>query len=212
MIIETIRKIGLTNLRPIPTILELADRSTIKPEGILDDLVISVDSWEYPADFLVLKPKSQLGGHPLILGRPSLATTNACISFRSGSMTISDGTKINNLTLYPLARPSLEAETPLWMEPEEEEGVQPLVTIGKALTFKDETEDDAINNFISEPTYVNKKIYQILNTALSEEEQKNIIEEALVSGTHIVPVLKNLKSVPIEVESGKPMNINPSLP
>ena len=70
MTIETVRKLGLTNLRPTPIILELADRSTIKLEGILDDLVISVDSWEYHVDFLVLQPKSQLGGHPLILGRP----------------------------------------------------------------------------------------------------------------------------------------------
>ena len=97
------------------------------------------------------------------------------------------------------------------MEPEEEEGVQPLLTIGKALNFKDETEDDAINNFISEPTSVNKKIYQILNATLGEEEQENLIEEALVSDTHIVPVLKILKNVPIEVESGKTMNINSSL-
>ena len=97
------------------------------------------------------------------------------------------------------------------MELEEEEGVHPLLTIGKALTFKDETEDDAINNFISEPTSVNKKIYQILNTTLGEEEQENITEEALVSDTHIVTVLKNLKSVPIEVESRKTLNINPSL-
>ena len=58
MTIETVRKLGLTNLRPIPTILELVDRSTIKHEGILDDLVISVDSWEYPANFFVLQPKS----------------------------------------------------------------------------------------------------------------------------------------------------------
>ena len=58
------------------------------------------------------------------------------------------------------------------MEPEEEEGVQELLTIGKALTFKDETEDDAINNLSSEPTSVNKKIYQILNATLGEEEQK----------------------------------------
>ena len=77
----------------------------------------------------------------------------------TGSMTISDGTKIKNLTLYPPARSSLEAETPLWMELEEEEGVQPLLTIGKALNFKDEIEDDAINNFISEPTSINKQIY-----------------------------------------------------
>ena len=44
MTIETIRKLGLTNLRPTPTILEWANRSTIKPEGILDDLVILVES------------------------------------------------------------------------------------------------------------------------------------------------------------------------
>ena len=44
MTIETIRKLGLTNLRPTPTILELEDRSTIKLEGILDDLVISINS------------------------------------------------------------------------------------------------------------------------------------------------------------------------
>ena len=55
--IETVKKLGLTNLRPTPTILELEKRSTIRPKWILDDLVISVDSWEYPADFLVLQPK-----------------------------------------------------------------------------------------------------------------------------------------------------------
>ena len=86
-------------------------------------------------------------------------------------MTILDGNKIKNLTLYPPTRPSLEAETPLWMELEKEEGVQSLLIIGKALTFKDETEYNAVNNFISEPTSVNKKIYQILNTTLGEEEQ-----------------------------------------
>ena len=56
------------------------------------------------------------------------------------------------------------------------------------MNFKYETEDDAINNFISEPTSVNKKIYQTLNVILSEEEQENLTEETLVSDTHIVPV------------------------
>ena len=74
-------------------------------------------------------------------------------------MTISDGTETKNLTLYPLAPPSLEVETPLWMELEEEEGVQPLLTIGKALTFKDETEGDSINSFISDLTSINKQAY-----------------------------------------------------
>ena len=90
------------------------------------------------------------------------------------------------------------------MEPEEEEGIHPLLMIQKALTFKDETKDNAINNFINEPTSVNKKIYQILNATLGEEEQENITEEALVNDIHIGLALKNSKSVPIEVESGKP--------
>ena len=85
-------------------------------------------------------------------------------------MTISDGTETKNLTLYPPARPSLEAETSFWMEPEEEEGVQPLLTMGKALTFKDEAKDDVINNLINEPTLVNKEVYQILNITLGKEE------------------------------------------
>ena len=59
--IENIWKLGLTNLRPTPTILELTDKSTIKTRGILDDLIVSVDSWEYPTYFLVLQPKSWLG-------------------------------------------------------------------------------------------------------------------------------------------------------
>ena len=86
-----------------------------------------------------------------------------------------------------------------------------MLTIGNALTFKDETEDDSINNFINEPTFVNKQIYQILNSTLGEEEQENIIEETLISDTHIVLVLKSSKSVPIEIEPGKTLNINPSI-
>ena len=97
------------------------------------------------------------------------------------------------------------------MELEEEEGVQPLLTIGKALTFKDETKDDAINSCISEPTSVNKQIYQILNRTLGEEEQENLIHETLVSDTHIILVLKKLKSVTVEIEPRKTLNINPNL-
>jgi len=68
---------------------------------------MSVDSWEYPADFLIINPRNQLDGHPLILGRPWLATTDAYISCRIGSMTIERGINVKNITLYPLAQPSL---------------------------------------------------------------------------------------------------------
>lgn len=69
-------------LRQTPTILQMVDRSTIRPKGILDDIVIFIESWEYPAYVMVLKTKSSLSGSPLILRRPWLAKTNAYISHR----------------------------------------------------------------------------------------------------------------------------------
>ena len=33
-------------LRPTPSILELTDRTMVKPVGVLDDIIVSVASWE----------------------------------------------------------------------------------------------------------------------------------------------------------------------
>ena len=87
--------------------LQLVDRSMVKPVGTLHDIAISVDSWEYPADFLIINPRSGLDGHPLILGRPWFATSDAYIGCRMGNMKIVRGGAIKNLILYPLAKPSL---------------------------------------------------------------------------------------------------------
>ena len=108
MTIETLKQLGIAILGTTPTILEMADRSTVKPKGVVDDIVVSIDSWEYPAEFVVLQPKSQLGGHPVILGRPWMATADAYISCRSGSMTISHGSTIKNMNLYPLSKPIID--------------------------------------------------------------------------------------------------------
>jgi hypothetical protein len=97
----TCQKLGITSVEPTSTLLELADRSVVRPEGTLHDVMVSVDSWEYPADFLIINPKNRLDGHPLILGRPWLATADAYIGCRQGSMTITRGSNIKNLALYP---------------------------------------------------------------------------------------------------------------
>jgi len=76
----TCQKLGITSLDPTITLLELANRSVVKPKGALQDVMVSVDSWEYPADFLIINPRNRLDGHPLILGRPWLATANAYVS------------------------------------------------------------------------------------------------------------------------------------
>jgi hypothetical protein len=47
-------------------------------------------------------------GHPVILGRPWLATTDAFIGCRLGEMTISNGIARKKLTLYPPSKPTLQ--------------------------------------------------------------------------------------------------------
>ena len=52
---ENMLKLNLQGiLRKTTTVLQLADRSTVAPEGIVEDVMVSIDSWEYPTDFLVL--------------------------------------------------------------------------------------------------------------------------------------------------------------
>eukprot|EP00253_Pinus_taeda_P007304 PITA_07304 len=87
---QTMEQLKLPNLLFTPTLPQLADRSIIKPDGVLEDISVSLDSWEYPVYFMILTPKNNLGGHPLILGRPWLATADAFISCRYGDMYISD--------------------------------------------------------------------------------------------------------------------------
>ena len=122
------------------------------PEGIVEDVLVSVDSWEYPADFLVLQPKEKLTGYPLILGTPWLATVDAYISCREGSMTIKNGPMSKQLVLYPPAQPLLEHDLPLWLDEGEEDEVYyapfcTLETTGRG----PQTEDDLIEALIQNP-------------------------------------------------------------
>ena len=57
-------------LRPTPTILELVDKTKIIPEGILDDIIVTLASWEYLVDFLVIHSKDHAKGNLIIMGRP----------------------------------------------------------------------------------------------------------------------------------------------
>jgi hypothetical protein len=207
MTLETLQLLQLQDeVRETPTILELADRSTIKPEGVIEDLIISVESWNYPVDSTVLQPKTKLGGHLLILGRPWLATSDAFISFRSGSMTISNGYETNQLTLYPHATPLASNDNSVWVDLEDQP-TQPLLTIGQDLSLKDSTEDEIINNFICKPSSVTPHIYNQLITVLDSDNQGNLSTESPPQ----TPKTISSKSILVEIEPGKTLNINPHL-
>ena len=81
------KKLGLGELKPTTITLSLADRSMKIPKGIVEDVLVKVDKFYYPVDFVILdtEPVAEGTNHvPIILGRPFLATSNAIINCRNG--------------------------------------------------------------------------------------------------------------------------------
>ena len=107
-------------LKKTTTVLQLIDRSIVSLEGIIKYIMVSIDSWEYPTDSLVLHPKTKFNGYPLILGSTWLATSDSHISGRLGKMTIKNGHLTKQWVLYQPAHPSIEHDLPLWLKEEEE--------------------------------------------------------------------------------------------
>ena len=83
------KQLGLGELKPTTITLSLTDRSLKIPKGIIEDVLVKVDKFYYPMDFVVLdtKPMATSANYvPIKLGRPFLATSNAIINFRNGVM------------------------------------------------------------------------------------------------------------------------------
>ena len=203
----TCQKLGITSVEPTSTLLELADRSVVRPEGTLHDVMVSVESWEYPTDFLIINPKTRLDGHPLILGRPWLATADAYIGCRQGNMTITRGPNSKNLVLYPPAQPSVTMiKTNKHPVSYLTDNIRSPLTIQEALDFKDQTEDDAINNFITQ-TEPRTQCHMI------EAAFDNELEEDPLKETHdqTIPVTSVANSKTVEIAPGKTLNINANL-
>ena len=78
--------------------MSLADRSVKIPKGIVEDVLVKVEKFYYPVDFVVLDTEPIASGpnHVLIiLGRPFLTTSNAIINCRDGVMKLT----FRNMTL-----------------------------------------------------------------------------------------------------------------
>jgi len=125
--------------------------------------MVSIASWEYPTNFIVLQTNSKLNVYPRILGRPWLVTINAYFSFRVGNMTITNGKSQKKLVLYPPSKPLIEEEILMWVGQEEEEEtfqtkIHTLLTIETILAMKNIDEDTFISKFIKNLYSISMKI------------------------------------------------------
>ena len=87
MPLSVFRKLGLGEVKPTTISLQMAYRSLTYPRGVIEDVLVKVDKFIFPVDFVVLNMEEDRE-IPLILGRPFLAARRALIDVHSGNLTL----------------------------------------------------------------------------------------------------------------------------
>ncbi|XP_070032178.1 uncharacterized protein [Nicotiana tomentosiformis] len=77
-------------IRSAPISLQLADQTTVIPEGIVEDELVQVDKIVYPVDFIVVNMKENKEV-PLILGRLFVATGRAILDIHERKLMLRVG-------------------------------------------------------------------------------------------------------------------------
>jgi len=68
-----LKKIGDVEILPTRMTLQLADRSIKYPHGIVEDLLVKVDKFYFPVDFVIIDIEEDVEV-PIILRRPFMKT------------------------------------------------------------------------------------------------------------------------------------------
>nr|XP_033515656.1 uncharacterized protein LOC117280099 isoform X2 [Nicotiana tomentosiformis] len=84
------RKLELGKMKNTIVSLQLADSSTKNAKGIIENVLIQVDKFVFPVEFIVLEMEEN-SDVPLILGRPFLATGRAIIDVHQGQLILRVG-------------------------------------------------------------------------------------------------------------------------
>jgi hypothetical protein len=102
------QSLNVGELKPTSVTLLLANRSVTMPRGIVEDVLLQVDRFIYPVDFIVLdtQPVETCNSIPIILGRPFLATSNALINCMNGVMKLSFGNMTLEMNVFNIYKQS----------------------------------------------------------------------------------------------------------
>jgi len=100
------QSLNLCELKLTSVTLLLADRSVKMLREIIKDVLVQVDKFFYPVDFIVLDTQhvEACNSFPVILGRLFLSTSNALINCRNGLMKLSFGNMTLEMNIFNICK------------------------------------------------------------------------------------------------------------
>ena len=87
MLLSMIKCIREVEIRPTRMALQLVDRTIKHPYGIIEDVLVKVNKFLFPADFVVMDMDED-NEFPLILGRPFMKTVKIMIDVDDEKLTV----------------------------------------------------------------------------------------------------------------------------
>ena len=106
------KQLELGELKPTSITLSLADRSIRIPKGTVEDVLIQVDKFYYPVDFVVLDTEPTVVGAnyvPIIIRRPLLATSNVIINCRNKVMQLTFENMTLELNIFHVSKKHMQS-------------------------------------------------------------------------------------------------------
>ncbi|KAK5792905.1 hypothetical protein PVK06_034034 [Gossypium arboreum] len=86
------KQLGLGKPKQTRMSIQLADKTIRFPRGIIENVLVKIDKFIFPVDFIILDIEED-SNTPLILGRPFLAIAKTIIDVGTGELTLCVGDK-----------------------------------------------------------------------------------------------------------------------
>ncbi|KAK4400819.1 hypothetical protein Sango_1188000 [Sesamum angolense] len=98
--------------------IQLADRSVVYPEGVLEDVLVQVNELVFPADFYVLdmREDNSPNSTSILLGRPFLKTARTKIDVHAGTLTMEFDGEIIRFNIFDSMRYPSDIPTALFVD------------------------------------------------------------------------------------------------
>ncbi|XP_061376693.1 uncharacterized protein LOC133318662 [Gastrolobium bilobum] len=85
MPLSVMKSLRISELKPTTVSLQLVDRTLKRPNRVIKDVLVKVDKFIFPVDFVVLDMEEEVD-MPLLLGRSFVATARAMIDVENRKM------------------------------------------------------------------------------------------------------------------------------
>ncbi|KAL6269656.1 hypothetical protein ACE6H2_026567 [Prunus campanulata] len=109
------QELGLEGMKKTSIRLELADHSIKYPKGIVEDILVQVNTLILPVDFVVMDMEDNPNGDhvdPILLGRPFMATADTIIKVKDSTLSMTVlGETVEFKMLNALSQPSISLDS-----------------------------------------------------------------------------------------------------